>query len=213
MYGERNGSTDTIVTTIKSSFCKQDNSYSGLPCASYFYVTPGVYEISVKPWGIESNSVSFTVTSSQVDISNWKTYTNNEYGFEIQHPASWKEIWSSFPEYKKAALLVSSESGNVFTLSFNDHGDVGQGTFPDIAKINIAGLSLQRFTYAGTINSSKYDVIATYCPAGYQNCEIMNSTALYDKMKFDLTCDFAKYAKEDCNNLFNKILSTFKFTK
>lgn len=62
MYGERNGSTDTIVTTIESSFCKQDNSYSGLPCESYFYVTPGLYEISVKPWGKESNSVSFTVT-------------------------------------------------------------------------------------------------------------------------------------------------------
>ena len=62
MYGERNGSSDTIVTTIQSSFCKQDNSYSGLPCTSYFYITPGVYEISVKPYDKESNSVSFTVT-------------------------------------------------------------------------------------------------------------------------------------------------------
>lgn len=62
MYGERTGSTDTIVTTIESSFCKQDNSYHAIPCKSYFYVTPGVYEISVKPWGKESNSVSFTVT-------------------------------------------------------------------------------------------------------------------------------------------------------
>ncbi len=64
MYGERNGSTDTIVPTIQSSFCKQDNSYSGLPCKSYFYVTPGLYEISVKPWSKESNSVPFAVTAS-----------------------------------------------------------------------------------------------------------------------------------------------------
>lgn len=62
MYGERTGSTDTIVTVIKSPLCKKDNSYSGLPCEEYFYVTPGVYNISVKPWGKESNSVSFTVT-------------------------------------------------------------------------------------------------------------------------------------------------------
>lgn len=66
MYGEKNSSADAIVTTIESSFCKKDNSYSGLPCESYFYVTPGVYKISVKPWSIESNSVPFTVTSSQL---------------------------------------------------------------------------------------------------------------------------------------------------
>jgi hypothetical protein len=54
-----------IKVKIESKICKQNNSYSGLPCESYLNITPGVYNIYTAPWGKISNKMQFTVTSGE----------------------------------------------------------------------------------------------------------------------------------------------------
>ena len=72
----------TIRVKIDSQVCKQGNSYSGLPCQSYLNITPGVYKIYTMPWGVKSNVVNFTVTSSTISA----TYTYTNHGFSIELP-------------------------------------------------------------------------------------------------------------------------------
>jgi hypothetical protein len=54
-----------IKVKIESKICKQNNSYSGLPCESYLNIIPGVYNIYTAPWGKVSNKMQFTVTSGE----------------------------------------------------------------------------------------------------------------------------------------------------
>jgi len=62
IYGESGSSKNLIKFTLKSSYCQQDNSYSGLPCTAFLDIISGVYKIYITPWGQKSNIVSFTVT-------------------------------------------------------------------------------------------------------------------------------------------------------
>ena len=43
--------------------------------------------------------------SASSEIAGWKTYTNNEYGFEIKYPVNWFVVWSKWTpggaEYSK----------------------------------------------------------------------------------------------------------------
>lgn len=61
LYGENRSSSNLVKTTLTSPLCQADNSYSALPCKNYLYLTPGVYKIYAKPWGIESNKVEFLI--------------------------------------------------------------------------------------------------------------------------------------------------------
>lgn len=58
--------TNEITIKIPEKACKQNNSYSGLPCTSYLNIAPGVYKLYTSPWGKKSNIVTFEVT----DIKN-----------------------------------------------------------------------------------------------------------------------------------------------
>lgn len=55
--------TDQITARIEEQVCRENNSYSGNPCASYLTITPGTYKIFTQPWGKKSNVVEFMVTS------------------------------------------------------------------------------------------------------------------------------------------------------
>ena len=87
----------TIRVQINNQLCRQNNSYSGAPCASYMNIVPGVYNIYTEPWGKSSNLVPFTVTTSDsvniapVDTTtDWQTYSNPEYGISFQYPVGSK---------------------------------------------------------------------------------------------------------------------------
>ena len=91
----------TIRVKIDGQLCKQDNSNKGGPCTSFITITPGVYSIYTQPWGNKSNSVRFTVTTSNsslnsaansnsnnADTLNWQMYSNPEFGFQVRYPAT-----------------------------------------------------------------------------------------------------------------------------
>jgi hypothetical protein len=51
----------TITIVIPAKICTVSTGLSGKPCPSYIQITPGVYSVSVTPWGTESNKVQFAV--------------------------------------------------------------------------------------------------------------------------------------------------------
>lgn len=65
MLGMNRTDANLIKVRVESKICKQNNSYSGLPCKAYLNITPGVYNIYTSPWGKVSNKMQFTVTSGE----------------------------------------------------------------------------------------------------------------------------------------------------
>lgn len=62
VYGDLVSTTSYIKATLSSPLCQTDESYRGLPCASWLELTPGVYKIYANPWGNKTNEVLFTIT-------------------------------------------------------------------------------------------------------------------------------------------------------
>lgn len=57
----------------------------------------GVYLIKIKNGNTnKSNDVGFTILYYKDDISNWKTYVSDEYGFSLAFPLSWGDIIPKF---------------------------------------------------------------------------------------------------------------------
>lgn len=61
LYGEEGSTSNLIMITLKSSLCRIDNSYSGIPCDKFLTLTPGAYKIYARTWGKNSNEVNFTI--------------------------------------------------------------------------------------------------------------------------------------------------------
>ena len=60
-YGEVDSTNNTLKVVLKSPLCQTDESYRGLPFASYLNLIPGTYKIYTIPWGKKSNEATFTV--------------------------------------------------------------------------------------------------------------------------------------------------------
>jgi len=73
--------SDQITFQIKSSVCKNNDSYSGF-CNAYLNLTPGAYKVYTKPYGKMSNIVNFTITQGT-------TIIKNEWGISFSKPSNW----------------------------------------------------------------------------------------------------------------------------
>ena len=79
--------------------------------------------------------------SQDIDTSNWKTYTNEEYGFSFRYPEEWgvPSFQKSYDENfdtGKRFILSFSNSDNIFLSFFTDDFSegIGEGT-PNYFKI------------------------------------------------------------------------------
>ncbi len=50
-----------LIVTLPSRLCTKSSGESGLPCASYMDMKPGSYKVYVKPSGVSSNKLDFTI--------------------------------------------------------------------------------------------------------------------------------------------------------
>lgn len=61
LYSEPGSTAKSMNIVLKPQACQTDESYRGLPCASYLNLTPGTYKIYTIPWGKKSNEATFTI--------------------------------------------------------------------------------------------------------------------------------------------------------
>ena len=116
LYSEPGSTSKLMNVVLKSQACQTDESYRGLPCASYLNLTPGTYKIYTYPWGNMSNTVQFIVTASNSSVTStaWKTYTNSQYGYTLQYPSDFALV-SNMTSAQKS--LTSSYMGSCHELN------------------------------------------------------------------------------------------------
>jgi hypothetical protein len=167
------------------------------------YIVMEIFEENAKD-GTDMNKVIIPlVFKNYVDISNWRSYADNEYGYEIKYPDNWepsnnasssKYVLSEFnfvqtPSYP----MQSTPHFRISVINKNDFAN-----FSGIKKMPETNFSLNSYPafkepYDTNSGSESYLL--------EKNINIMTIKAFYDE----------KRDSEESKLIRDKILSTFKF--
>ncbi|MCX6719517.1 MAG: hypothetical protein NTV36_00160, partial [Candidatus Staskawiczbacteria bacterium] len=205
------GANNVMRFKIEDKLCKTDNSYSGLPCVSFLNVVPGVYKIYTMPWGVKSNVVNFEVT----DATSWKTYKNDQYGFEMQYPTDWKVEGSVLRLYDEENRQISWISVSVYNNEdlrnkFNFNGDLSQWV-----EAEKKGIAVE--CYPGACNKIEDNIYID----GQKTALVYQTVAymapphiIYEFIKDNLAYEVdIGFSPDGDTSVARNIVSTFKFTK
>jgi len=159
------------------------------------------------------------------DTANWKTYTNTDYGYELQYPPTWKiEIPSNTSGIGKESVFVNliSDTRIVHEKIGNPPYSVGISIYDNSENKSITEIDKQvntNITYQEeTINAMKayriarlsqqFDDLKIY----YQRVYLKTKDKNYVSMSFaPFNPDKPLANQESQYKIFNQILSTFKF--
>lgn len=154
-------------------------------------------DVSDAPFSI----VASTATS---DTLNWKTYTNNQYGYELKYPGNWQFAGESGnPPAPSFFYKWNNKSYCQFRVDPTD----SSGEIPSRkskgyveTKITVAGVSAIKLSKSpvDTQNNQSEDVV--YLGQGLNYYRITRIS-------------YKDENEGKCIDTFNQILSTFKFTK
>lgn len=61
LYGEKDSTSQMILSILPDRICQHDISYSGLPCDNWLSLEPGPYKIYTTPWNQHSNIAHFEI--------------------------------------------------------------------------------------------------------------------------------------------------------
>ncbi|MGD0977256.1 MAG: hypothetical protein ABR875_03115 [Minisyncoccia bacterium] len=137
---------------------------------------------------------------------NWKTYTNNQYGFDLKYPAEWNQSGDKLVgENGESMLLISvikTTSSNIQDWFDNEFKSRNSNEKPTYSSIVIAGFPALHYEDPTVIFKSG---------TGVGNCisdnVFIKNGNLYDLQEGATACSYYPEV------VFSQILSTFKFTK
>ncbi len=161
---------------------------------------------------IAQNNLIPTPTPT-IDITNWKTYTNNKLGFLIKHPQDFiikeSEFYTQF--YSKNYIYPKGEygeivKGGVITVTVFQTSD-SLINIIEKYKNNEAFSQFQQ-TSLGGVKAWKF----LFQPAQDYEFE-PKIIAVKSGKEYDIMTSFARDDKEKVNKIFEQMLSTFKFTQ
>lgn len=209
--GIRKISTDDITNNVSVAIFvpKQDKVY--------FYSTQEPSCISKLNQILSTFKFISTSTPTTIDTSNWKTYTNIKYGYEIKYPQNFclDGVDSIKPEESELAFIDSVFRNDTFSAECNPEKLKNPPLQPKIS-IRISVLSKADIQETDKLPYEKTSV----------SINDVNFTKITDNSRFmgvyTLKNDFSGYLilidnfhKDDNEQIkiFDQILSTFKFTK
>jgi len=152
-----------------------------------------------------------TTTMPDIDIADWKTYKNEEYGFEVKYP---KDFEGQEPESGDALSDVllgaeKTEGGNsyYFTIKIRPNYKVDQITsgVKDAEKITVGDRPGYKYFYTEGIGESGVALIQI----GQDELSIIFDLIGDSRQDFATANDRKIYVQ----NMLDQILSTFKFTE
>lgn len=138
------------------------------------------------------------------ETADWKTYTNDEYGFEFKYPGEWK-------------VGEERASGDYFMVLIGRQEPVQvYGIFALAVRYKSKNEYLSSLESVGYINVGESDTLlggekATFYTYSRNNSDLKWRMIVAEKD--GNTIEFSMGATEEYDNVFNNILSTFKFTK
>ena len=144
----------------------------------------------------------FTTTLSQAadSIDGWKTYTNNKYGFQINYPSNW------IADFDWLSHTNSGEGSVVFCPPELQDNNLKNGITDKVGGCIVGKTNGGSINPEAPIGLRQCDLRATN---GLERCNPSNLfTDKNNNYGYNLYIWNAKY-----QNIFNQMLSTFKFTK
>jgi hypothetical protein len=154
---------------------------------------------------------------ADVGVTGWKTYKNDQYGFEFQYPSDWTTKENINTGSAHIAVEVSKKAGTLIYPTGQDAGtvkpieDIGsidvyndvKMSFADFLKNQVANLSM----------GSSTEFSATNAFLEKRTCELGGCQEIVYIPSYGFRLITYDYFSEETNLLIQKILSTFKFTK
>jgi hypothetical protein len=209
-----------VLTVVLFALSIYIGFYMGMNSVSEELV---VAEIQTTP--IVSTSATSTPTNSPIDTSDWKTYTNNEYGYSLKYPSDWElkeysnmegsPITLISPETKKiieqnttsGGASISSEFQIDYYPSITDEAENKANNYSALTIDELINKN-STLTKIGTTklgNNPAIDLIW----GGYGT----NYTILSDKNNHLYKVRTNVANKNGLSEIQNEIINSFQFTK
>jgi len=159
-------------------------------------------------FGVPKEKVKMPAAEEQkvtTETAGWQTYTNYEYGFEFKYPENWSAIESTSPNYP---YLVSVDLGPKETIQ---QGGLFGLILRDQNKDEFFSLLAQeKFYIISQLETALGDKQATFYILGRTDSPSIEWKEVITQ-KDGFLLEFSKGAAPGYDDIFNQMLSTFKF--
>lgn len=172
-------------------------------------VAIGGYFVLSKKSNQSNNSKTSTATSTS---ANWKTYNNSKYGFEFQYPENW--VISNCGTEKSESLVIYFNADKYCDVN-SDH-DISATADIFINKDNLDNRLKNLTVGSGIFSTSTGDSVQDITIGNNIGAKRLNGKYLngiifgYKNYVYDINL---QGISEKDSQIFNKVLSTFKFTQ
>ncbi len=193
------------IESVKSQACVNKNykSYKQQPYDFPGKILSETGEDKCKclQWGTEKTVYKTCEFKQEIDTSNWQTYRNEKYGFEVKYPADWIFSEGYSQQTTEGSILTGSHNsfhisskGNDY-VSINPEGAIhAEDENPKISFINIGDAKAQQMEWD---KWPKYKVIRV----------------LDEKPNWLKDFNVIMVVSDKYDKIIQQLLSTFKFTK
>lgn len=154
-----------------------------------------------------------TYATSNIDTSNWKTYTNTKYGFSFKYPPTleFNSSHDTFSLKTKSAEIISAsittnQKAFISDMLYEPCDKVLSDSYKGNSTICI-DYPKDRDTKLGTVSAKRFEYIEIGYGGGGANI-IQTTQVPFLQLKLGFAIDSDGNGVE----IFNQILSTFKFT-